>query len=147
METEFTSCNGVFGKAQGLRYSKLCLNPDIFTGLKEPEHQKKKKNTYHYQRNLEKWYRATIKGIQSLRNRKVFSVKCFSKLIIFTCELLVEMNVYSAVLLRCFGILDRAQLVSVERKFRSLLCHERKLFKYRFLDFPVLTTFRLTSRK
>ena len=41
METEFTSCNGVFGKAQGLRYSKLCLNPDIFTGLKEPEHQNK----------------------------------------------------------------------------------------------------------
>ena len=41
METKFTSCNGVFGKAQGLRYSKLCLNLDIFTGLKEPEHQEK----------------------------------------------------------------------------------------------------------
>ena len=41
METGFTGCNGVFGKAQGLRYSKLCLNPDILTKLKEPEHQEK----------------------------------------------------------------------------------------------------------
>ena len=41
METGFTSCNSVFRKAQGLRYSKLCLNPDIFTGLKGPEHQEK----------------------------------------------------------------------------------------------------------
>ena len=28
-------------KVQGLRYLKLCLNPDNFTGLKEPEHQEK----------------------------------------------------------------------------------------------------------
>ena len=41
METGFTSCNGVFSKAQGLRYSKLCLNPDISTGPTEPEHQEK----------------------------------------------------------------------------------------------------------
>ena len=41
METAFSSCNGVFSKAQGLRYSKLCLNPDIFRELKEPEHQEK----------------------------------------------------------------------------------------------------------
>ena len=41
MEMGFTSCNGVFSKAQGLRYSKLHLNPDIFTGLKEPELQEK----------------------------------------------------------------------------------------------------------
>ena len=41
METGFTSCNSDFSKAKGLRYSKLCLNPDIFTGLKEPEHQEK----------------------------------------------------------------------------------------------------------
>ena len=41
METGFTSCNGDFSKAQGLRYSKLCLNTGIFTGLKEPEHQEK----------------------------------------------------------------------------------------------------------
>ena len=41
METGFTSCNGVFSKAHGLRYSKLCLNPDILTGLKELEYQEK----------------------------------------------------------------------------------------------------------
>ena len=31
----------VFSKAKGRRYSNLCLNPDTFTGLKEPEHQEK----------------------------------------------------------------------------------------------------------
>ena len=41
METGFTSCNGVSDKARGLRYSKLCLNLVIFTGMKEPEHQEK----------------------------------------------------------------------------------------------------------
>ena len=42
METGFTSCNGVFSKAQGLsRYSKLCLNSDSFTGLNEPDNQEK----------------------------------------------------------------------------------------------------------
>ena len=41
MEMGFTSCHGVFGKAQELRYLRLCLNQDIFTGLKEPEHQEK----------------------------------------------------------------------------------------------------------
>ena len=33
METELNSCNGVF------IYLKLCLNPDVLTELKEPEHQ------------------------------------------------------------------------------------------------------------
>ena len=41
MEMGFTSCNGVFSKAQGLRYSKLCLNQDSFSGLKEPDNQEK----------------------------------------------------------------------------------------------------------
>ena len=41
METGPTSFNGVLSKAYGLKYSKLCLNPDIFTGLKEQEHQEK----------------------------------------------------------------------------------------------------------
>ena len=41
METGFTSCNGVFSKVKGLRYSKLCLNPDSFTGLNEPDNQEK----------------------------------------------------------------------------------------------------------
>ena len=41
METGFISCNIVVSKEEGLRYSKLCLNPDIFTGLKGPEHQEK----------------------------------------------------------------------------------------------------------
>ena len=39
METAFISC--VFSKKEGLSYSKLCLNPDIFTGLEGPEHQEK----------------------------------------------------------------------------------------------------------
>ena len=40
METGFTSYNGLFSNVEGLRYSKLCLKPDISTGLKEPEHQR-----------------------------------------------------------------------------------------------------------
>ena len=44
MEMGLTSCNSVFSKAKGLRYSKLnpdSLNPDSFTGLKEPDNQEK----------------------------------------------------------------------------------------------------------
>ena len=41
METGFNNCSGVFNKALGLRYLKLCLSPDILTGLKKPEHQEK----------------------------------------------------------------------------------------------------------
>ena len=58
METGFASRNGILSKAQGLNYSKLCLNPDIFPELKESEYQEK--NIYHYQRKLKKWYRATL---------------------------------------------------------------------------------------
>ena len=61
METGFTSCNGILSKAQGLNYSKLCLNPHIFPELKESEYQEK--NIYHYQRKLKKWYRATLKDL------------------------------------------------------------------------------------
>ena len=37
--TGFTSCNGAFSEAYGLRYTKLCLKADMFTALKEPEHE------------------------------------------------------------------------------------------------------------
>ena len=58
METGFTSCNGVFSKAQGLGYSKLCLNPDISTGMKEPEHEEKYITT---KENRKKCYRDTLR--------------------------------------------------------------------------------------